>query len=53
MYRPIDTEHFEREQSQMDFKRQLYQMYSKAMKSGNINDWKEVISVHEKYYEDD
>ena len=53
MYRPTDVEHFEREQSQMNFKRQLYQMYSKAMKSGKISDWKEVISVHEKYYEDD
>lgn len=53
MYRPTDIEHFERKESQMDFKRQLYQMYSKAMKSGNISDWKEAISVHEKYYDDD
>jgi hypothetical protein len=52
MYCPSDKNHFEREMSEIDIKKNIYQAFVKAIESDSENDWKYAIDLQEKYTDD-
>lgn len=51
MYRPTDSEHFQRELSRLDLKKASYHAFQKAIESNDMSDWSSAL-LAEKYLDD-
>lgn len=50
MYRPSDKNAFDREMSQMSFKKKMYHAFKQAMQSNDESDWLEALRIENEYH---